>query len=79
MSALQFVCDYLNEKSEGHEIIVMEGRSTEEEGLDLLATHILDQYIGKDFFKDETVMDRDLLSGVANQWLKNHKVGERSQ
>lgn len=76
MSAFQFFCDYLNEESEGSKIIVMEGLSTEEEGLDLLATHILDNFIAVDFFKDETIMHRDLLSGGAHRWLKKHKVGQ---
>lgn len=75
LSTFQFFCSYLNEKSEGHKIIVMEGKDTEEEGLDLLATHILDEKIAIDFFKDDTIMHRDLLSSGAHRWLRKHKLG----
>lgn len=75
LSTFQFFSSYLKEKSEGRKIIVMEGKDTEEEGLDLLATHLLDEKIAIDFFKDDTVMHRDLLSGGAHRWLRKHKLG----
>jgi hypothetical protein len=74
LSAFQFFCDYLNEKEEGKRVIVMEGVDTEEAGLDLLVTHILDGHIAVDFFNEPWIMHSDLLSGGAHAWLKKHKV-----
>lgn len=74
LSAFQFFCNYLNEKEEGKKVIVMEGVDTEEAGLDLLVTHILDGHIAVDFFNEPWIMHSDLLSGGARAWLKKHRV-----
>lgn len=77
LSGFQFFQNYLGEKVEGHKIIVMEGLTTEEEGLDLLATHILDGKIAVDYFAEPEIMHSDLLSGSARKWLKKHPVKPR--
>lgn len=74
LSAFQFFCDYLHEKEEGGKVILMEGMDTEEAGIDLLVTHILDGHIAVDFFNEPSIMHSDLLSGGAHAWLKKHKI-----
>jgi hypothetical protein len=45
---------------------------TEEAGLNILATHVLDEQIAVDFFDDPWRMHRDLLSDGASRYLKAH-------
>lgn len=51
-------------------LVYAEGLQTEEEALNLLATHIIDEDIGFVFFEDEMRMQCDLLSEGASRRLK---------
>lgn len=74
--AYQYFAKLLNQKQEGDRIIVGEspGNMTEEQGIDLVLTHILDRQIAIQFFNDPWRMHRDLLSDAGKKWLKNHKL-----
>ncbi len=74
--AYQYFAKLLNQKQEGDRIIVGEspGNMTEEQGIDLILTHILDRQIAIQFFNDPWRMHRDLLSDAGRKWLKSHKL-----
>ena len=74
--AYQFFAKLLKQEQEGDRIIVGEnpGTTTEEQGIDLLLTHILDRKIAVQFFNDPWRMHRDLLSDAGKKWLEEHKL-----
>lgn len=74
--AYQYFAKLLNQSQEGDRIIVGEnpGTTTEEQGIDLVLTHILDKQIAIQFFNDPWRMHRDLLSDAAKKWLTEHKL-----
>jgi hypothetical protein len=67
--AVQYFARLLGAKGEGQRIIYAEGLAEEPRALDLLATHLVDTQIAKDFFNDLERMNRDLLSDVARDYL----------
>lgn len=70
---MQYFAALLNQKQEGDRLIYQEGSSDIDVALDLLATHILDESISREYFKgDRWRMHRDLLSDAAAKWLKQH-------
>lgn len=71
-SHFQYFSKLLKEKREGDRIVYGEGLTTEEDGLNLLATHLIDERIARDFFSDRWRMHRDLLSDGAARYLKKH-------
>ncbi len=78
--AYQYFAKLLNQSQEGDRIVVGENpaTTTEEQGIDLLLTHILDRKIAIQFFNDPWRMHRDLLSDAGKKWLQEHKL-EASQ
>ncbi len=78
--AYQYFAKLLNQSEEGDRVIVGEnpGTTTEEQGIDLVLTHILDRKIAIQFFNDPWRMHRDLLSDAGKKWLNEHKL-EASQ
>ncbi|MBI2811019.1 MAG: hypothetical protein HYX67_09355 [Candidatus Melainabacteria bacterium] len=74
--AYQYFAKLLNQSQEGDRIVVGEnpGTTTEEQGIDLLLTHILDRKIAIQFFNDPWRMHRDLLSDAGKKWLQEHKL-----
>jgi hypothetical protein len=73
-SAMQLLEKYFGEATEGNHIIYCEGTDSEEKGVDLLASHIVDSHIGLSFFGDRWRMHRDLLGDGAARFLKEHKI-----
>jgi len=73
-STMQLLEKYFGEDSEGNHIIYCEGIDSEEKGVDLLATHIVDSHIGLSFFGDRWRMHRDLLGDGAARFLKERKI-----
>lgn len=72
-SASQYFLSLFHEKEEGERVIYVEGPSYEEDaGIELLATHIIDEAIAIDFFNDKWRMHRDLLSDGARKYLNKH-------
>lgn len=69
---MQYFSVLLGEKREGQRLIFMEGSDDVDRALDLLATHILDESIGQEYFKDKWRMHRDLLSDAAARYLRAH-------
>lgn len=78
--AFQYFAKLLNQTQEGDRVIVGEnpGTTTEEQGIDLVLTHILDRKVAVQFFNDPWRMHRDLLSDAGTKWLNEHKL-EASQ
>ncbi len=74
--AYQYFAKLLNQSQEGDRIIVGENpeTTTEEQGIDLLLTHILDRKVAIQFFNDPWRMHRDLLSDAGKKWLQEHKL-----
>ncbi len=74
--AYQYFAKLLNQSQEGDRVIVGEnpGATTEEQGIDLVLTHMLDRKIAVQFFNDPWRMHRDLLSDAGKKWLKKHKL-----
>lgn len=74
--AYQYFAKLLHQSQEGDRVIVGEnpGTTTEEQGIDLVLTHILDRKIAVQFFNDPWRMHRDLLSDAGKKWLKEHKL-----
>jgi hypothetical protein len=73
-ATMQLLEKYFGEEEEGNHIIYCEGIDSEEKGLELLATHIVDSHIGLSFFGDRWRMHRDLLGDGAARFLKEHKI-----
>jgi hypothetical protein len=73
-SIMQLLEKYFGEEAEGNHIIYCEGIDSEEKGVELLATHIVDSHIGLSFFGDRWRMHRDLLGDGAARFLKEHKI-----
>lgn len=71
-SHFQYFSKLLKEKREGDRIVYGEGLTTEAEAMTLLATHIIDEGIARDFFADRWRMHRDLLSDGAKRYLRKH-------
>lgn len=69
-SSLQYFLFLLKEKRPGRRVITMESMKNEEEGINLLLTHILDEKVAVDFYADSWRMHRDLLSDGATKYLK---------
>lgn len=69
----QYFFALLKQKQEGGQVIYMDDMATEDDALNLLATHELDRRIAVGFFHDEWRMHRDLLSDAARKYLKDHK------
>jgi hypothetical protein len=74
--AYQYFAKLLNQSQEGDRVIVGENpeTETEQQGIDLLLTHILDRQIAIQFFNDPWRMHRDLLSDAGKKWLSEHKL-----
>ncbi len=72
--ALQYFLRRTGEKREGTRVVFLEGQWDEAKALDLLATHLVDGDVGRDFFGDPMRMHRDLLSDAARGWLAAHPV-----
>ncbi len=72
--SMQYFLALTGEKREGRRVIFLEGQWDEAKALDLLATHLVDGDVGRDFFGDPLRMHRDLLSDAAKGWLKAHPV-----
>ncbi len=72
--AMQYFLKLTHEKREGRRVIFLEGQWDEAKALDLLATHLVDGDVGRDFFGDPMRMHRDLLSDAAKGWLKTHPI-----
>jgi hypothetical protein len=73
---MQYFGALLGEKREGERLIFMENANTVDAALDLLATHILDESIAREYFKDKWRMHRDLLSDAAAKYLRSHPPGK---
>ena len=72
LSSLQYFLKLLKQKRPGQKVIISEGIDTDEKAIDLLLTHMLDENVAVDFYKDEWRMHRDLLSdGIAKYLRKN--------
>ena len=69
---MQYFLRLTGEKREGRRVIFLEGHWDEAKALDLLATHLVDADVGRDFFGDPMRMHRDLLSDAAKEWLNAH-------
>jgi hypothetical protein len=76
---MQFFQTALGQKREGDRLIYCEGADNETQGLDLLATHILDASIGTGFFSDRWRMHRDLLCDGARRYLARHHIKALSE
>ena len=72
---MQYFEKLLGEKREGNRIIYAENVDSEARALDLLATHILDQRIAQAYFDSPWRMHEDLLSDVAEKYLRKHPPG----
>ncbi|MBS2004422.1 MAG: hypothetical protein JST44_23135 [Cyanobacteria bacterium SZAS LIN-5] len=74
--AYQYFARLLNQSQEGDRVIVGEspGTMTEEQGIDLVLTHILDKQVAIQFFNDPWRMHRDLLSEAGKKWLSENKL-----
>lgn len=74
--AYQYFAKLLNQSQEGDRVVVGENpeTETEQQGIDLLLTHILDRQIAIQFFNDPWRMHRDLLSDAGKKWLSEHKL-----
>lgn len=70
--AMQYFFALTGERREGGRVIFLEGQWDEGKALDLLATHLVDGDVGRDFFGDPKRMHRDLLSDAARSWLGTH-------
>lgn len=70
--AMQYFLKLTGEKREGGRVIFLEGQWDEAKAMDLLATHLVDGDVGRDFFGDPMRMHRDLLSDAARAWLRAH-------
>jgi hypothetical protein len=71
---MQYFQALVGEPEEGHRVVFQEGGDgTIDSALDLLATHVLDESISREYFKnDPWRMHRDLLSDAAKKWLQEH-------
>lgn len=71
---MQYFQALLGEPEEGHRVVYQEGGDgSVDSALDLLATHVLDESISREYFKnDPWRMHRDLLSDAAKRWLREH-------
>lgn len=74
--AYQYFAKLLHQSQEGDRVIVGEspGSMTEEQGIDLILTHILDRQVAIQFFDDPWRMHRDLLSEAGKKWLSENKL-----
>ncbi len=72
--AMQYFLKLTGEKQEGGRVVFLEGQWDESKALDLLATHLVDGDVGRDFFGDTRRMHRDLLSDAAKEWLGTHPL-----
>jgi hypothetical protein len=71
-SAMLYFQKLLKQKREGRNVIYAEGKNEELYAIELVSTHMLDEDIAVYFFKDPWRMHRDLLSGGAKRYLKEH-------
>jgi hypothetical protein len=66
----QYFSRLLGQPREGDRIVYAESRWELGEALDLLATHGVDQGLGRAFFGDPARMHRDVLADAAKAWLE---------
>jgi hypothetical protein len=77
--ALQYFCRLLGEPGEGGRIVYAEGLDQPAQGLELLATHRVDGFLGAACFGDPARLHRDVLADGARRWLDTHvPVSDRS-
>jgi hypothetical protein len=70
---LQYFQLLFDQKDEGDRVIYQEGSDDIDKAIDLVATHVLDASISREYFKgDNWRMHRDLLSDGATKWLREH-------
>lgn len=72
-ASMQMFEKMLGESREGGRLIYGEGLADEQAALDLVATHITDRHIARDFFADDWRMHRDLLSDAACAYLSKKR------
>ena len=72
--SIQFFQRLFHEPAEGKRIIYAEALWKEQDALNLLATHIVDEAAGQAFFGDPMRMHRDLLSDAATAYLDSHPI-----
>jgi hypothetical protein len=69
INSVNYLKDDIQPSKRGRRIVYAENVASEESALDLLATHIIDEEIGKAFFDDKMRMHCDLLSEAASKRL----------
>lgn len=69
--AVQYFAWLLGESGEGERIIYAEGLFDEDRALNLLGTHLVDRDIGRQFFREPSRMQRDLLGDAARKILED--------
>jgi hypothetical protein len=72
--SIQFFERLFHEPEEGKRIIYAEALWNENDALNLLATHVVDEAAGAAFFADPMRMHRDLLADAANAYLDSHPL-----
>jgi hypothetical protein len=72
--SIQFFQRLFHEPVEGKRIIYAEALWKEQDALNLLATHLVDESAGEAFFGDPMRMHRDLLSDAATAYLDAHPL-----
>jgi hypothetical protein len=71
-ASIQFFERLFHEPIEGRRIIYAESLWKEQDALNLLATHVVDEAAGEAFFGDPMRMHRDLLADAAKAYLDAH-------
>lgn len=71
-ASIQFFERLFQESSEGRRIVYAESLWKEQDALNLLATHVVDEAAGEAFFGDPMRMHRDLLADAARAYLDAH-------
>jgi hypothetical protein len=70
---MQYFLLLLDQHDEGDRVIYQEGSDDIDKAIDLVATHMLDASIAREYFKgDSWRMHRDLLSDSAAKYLREH-------
>jgi len=72
--SIQFFERLLREPEEGRRITYAEALWNENDALNLLATHVVDEAAGAAFFGDPMRMHRDLLADAAKAYLDSHPL-----
>ena len=72
--SVQFFERLFGEPEEGKRIIYAESLWNENDALNLLATHVVDEAAGAAFFSDPMRMHRDLLADAAKAYLDSHPL-----